>query len=86
MLIEVVRAYMRRKREFVRIAQALGAQTIAGLQPWSESKADLSRTETARIAASWSAAPNHQHEFARGKGCLCDAGRRETRIRWRTST
>jgi lysophospholipase L1-like esterase len=58
-----LKAYLRRKREFVRVAKALGARVITGLQPFSGSKASLSKLELTRIRA-WAGDPSiYQREF-----------------------
>lgn len=62
-VVDLVRAYVRRKREFLSIAKALGASTIAGLQPLSESKAALSSLEGHRIRASWGGTPTYQGQM-----------------------
>lgn len=67
--LSILRAYLRRKREFVRLVQAFGAQVLSGLQPVADSKAALSDIETARLRA-WEGEPSiYAAEFALINGC-----------------
>lgn len=62
--LDVLRAYLRRKREAITLAKAFGAKVISGLQPFADSKSRLSTLEKERIAAWRGVPPNHQSEFA----------------------
>lgn len=61
--LATLKAYLRRKREAVTIAQAFGAKVVSGLQPISESKSRLSPRERARISASSGSPPSYATEF-----------------------
>jgi hypothetical protein len=66
--IDVMKAFLRRKREFITTAKAFGSQVISGLQPFSRSKASISNLERERIRTWVGSPPNYQAEFALVEG------------------
>lgn len=68
--ITTVRAYARRKREFVKVAKAFGTKVISGLQPLATDKASLSRVEASRIARWLGSPPAYSSEFDLVRGAM----------------
>jgi hypothetical protein len=61
--LATARAYLRRKREAVKVAKAFGGKVFSGLQPFARSKSALSTLETARIKENIGDPANYRSEF-----------------------
>ncbi|MBO6553331.1 MAG: SGNH/GDSL hydrolase family protein [Roseitalea sp.] len=65
-----VKAFARRRREFVKVAKCFGAHVITGLQPLATDKAALSPCERSRVAKWLGVPPQYGREFELVRGAM----------------